>query len=124
MFQALTETRPHRPAITAQAAARTLREEATAGRLDPEAVALVLSAAGQGDQPRPRPAVPPLPDGLTHREAEVLRLLARGLSNKEIGRALFVSPLTVKNHVAHIYEKTAVATRASAALYAVEHALV
>jgi DNA-binding NarL/FixJ family response regulator len=64
------------------------------------------------------------PDGLTDREVEILRLVARGLSNKEIGRALHVSPVTVKNHVAHIYGKTGIATRSGAALYAVTHGLV
>lgn len=54
----------------------------------------------------------------------MLRLLARGLSNKQMGRALFVSPITIKNHVAHIYEKTGVINRAAAALFAVEHQLV
>ena len=54
----------------------------------------------------------------------MLRLLARGLSNKEIGRALHISPVTAKNHIAHIYEKTGVATRSAAALYAVTAGLV
>jgi len=119
VFQALGEARPHRPARTPAEAANTLREEAAAGRLDAEAVRLVLAAAGQGTAP-----VRALPDGLTEREAEVLRLLARGLSNKEIGKALYISPITVKNHVAHVYEKTGVATRAAAALYAVERGLI
>jgi HD-GYP domain-containing protein (c-di-GMP phosphodiesterase class II) len=119
VFQALGEPRPHRPALSPEAAARVLRDEVTAGRLDEEAVGWVLAAAGQGGAP-PRT----LPDGLTDREVEVLRLLARGLSNKEIGKALFVSPITAKNHVAHIYEKTGLATRAAAALYAVEKGLV
>jgi HD-GYP domain-containing protein (c-di-GMP phosphodiesterase class II) len=119
VFQALREARPHRAAMTAEEAARVLREEATAGRLDAEAVGFLLAAAGQGPAP-----VRALPDGLTDREAEVLRLLARGLSNKEIGKALFVSPITVKNHVAHLYEKAGLATRAAAALYAVEKGLV
>jgi HD-GYP domain-containing protein (c-di-GMP phosphodiesterase class II) len=120
VFQALTEPRPHRPAVPAERAGALLREEVSAGRLDAEAVRLVLVAAGQ-EGAAPRRA---LPDGLSEREAEVLRLLARGLSNKEIGRALFISPITVKNHVAHLYEKTGVATRAAAALYAVERGLV
>jgi len=119
VFQALREPRPHRAALSDEAAARVLREEAVAGRLDSEAVGFVLAAAGQGPPPRPT-----LPDGLTEREVEVLRLLARGLSNKEIGKALFVSPITVKNHVAHLYEKTGLATRAAAALYAVDKGLV
>jgi HD-GYP domain-containing protein (c-di-GMP phosphodiesterase class II) len=119
VFQALREARPHRGAATPEGAASTLRAEAAAGRLDTEAVGFVLAAAGQGPAP-----VRSFPDGLTEREVEVLRLLARGLSNKEIGQALFVSPITAKNHVAHIYEKTGLGTRAAAALYAVERGLV
>jgi DNA-binding NarL/FixJ family response regulator len=53
----------------------------------------------------------------------VLVLLARGLSNKQIGARLVISPRTVKNHVAHIYEKTGISTRASAAVFAVAHDL-
>jgi HD-GYP domain-containing protein (c-di-GMP phosphodiesterase class II) len=120
VFQALTEPRPHRAAVSGERAGALLSEEVAAGRLDPEAVRLVLAAAGQASPTSQRA----LPDGLSAREAEVLRLLARGLSNKEIGRALFISPITVKNHVAHLYEKTGVATRAAAALYAVERGLV
>lgn len=123
VFQALSEARPHRAPATPEVAARLLREESQAGRLDPEAVGFVLAGAGQA-VPASAAARKNLPDGLTTREAEVLRLLARGLSNKEIGGALFVSPITVKNHVAHVYQKTGVATRAAAALYAVEQGLV
>ena len=49
--------------------------------------------------------------------------MARGLSNKEIGARLFISAKTVQHHVAHVYEKTGVSTRAAAALFAVEHQL-
>ena len=51
-------------------------------------------------------------------------LVARGLTNKQIGQRLFISPRPVGHHIAHIYEKTAVKTRAAAALFAVEHDLV
>ena len=64
------------------------------------------------------------PAGLSAREVEILVLVARGLSNKEIARALHISPVTAKNHVAHVYEKTGVSTRAAAALYAVTRGLV
>jgi DNA-binding NarL/FixJ family response regulator len=64
------------------------------------------------------------PCGLTEREVEILRLLAQGLSNKEIGARLHISPRTAGNHIAHIYEKTNVASRAAAALFAVQHRLV
>ena len=55
---------------------------------------------------------------LTERETEVLRLLAQGLSNKEIARSLNVGEQTVKTHVSHILEKLAVPSRTQAALYA------
>src|SRR5579871_4168574 len=78
-YQSMCEPRPHRPALTRGAAAATLQTEAAAGRLDGDAVAAVLSAAGHRS---PRRHV--RPDGLTAREVDVLRLLARGFSNKEI----------------------------------------
>ena len=64
-----------------------------------------------------------LPDGLTARQAEVLRLLAAGLSNKEIAAALFLSPSTVERHLATIYRKLGVAGRVDATRYALAHGL-
>ena len=63
------------------------------------------------------------PAGLTAREVEVLRLLARGLSNKEIAARLVISPKTVGNHVEHIYAKIDASTRATASLFAMQHGL-
>jgi len=63
------------------------------------------------------------PVGLTAREVEVLRLLARGLPNKEIAERLVISPKTVANHVEHIYSKIGASTRAAAALFAMSHGL-
>ena len=60
---------------------------------------------------------------LTAREVEVLRLAARGMSNKEIGAALSISPKTADHHIQHIYDKIGVSTRAGAALFAMEHGL-
>jgi HD-GYP domain-containing protein (c-di-GMP phosphodiesterase class II) len=117
VLAALTEPRPHRPALTRDEATRAVVEEARGGRLDPEAAAAVVEAAGA---PRPRVA---WPNDLTDREAEVLRLTARGLANKEIATALAVSPRTVQNHLAAIYDKTGRRTRAGAAVFAVEHGL-
>ncbi|WP_051969918.1 response regulator transcription factor [Kitasatospora azatica] len=65
----------------------------------------------------------PLPDGLTAREAEVLSLIAEGLSNSEIAEALFVSPATVKTHINNLFAKTAVRDRAQAVNYAFRHGL-
>jgi DNA-binding NarL/FixJ family response regulator len=88
------------------------------GRLDAEAVEAVLAAAGHR-VPRRREG----PEGLTRREVEVLRLLARGLSNKQIAQRLVISPKTVGNHVEHIYAKIGVSTRAHASLFAMRHGL-
>jgi DNA-binding NarL/FixJ family response regulator len=80
----------------------------------------VLAAAGHR-RPAPRRE---LPAGLSPREAEVLRLVARGLSNREAAARLHISTKTVGNHVSSIYAKIGVSTRAAAALFAVEHGLI
>lgn len=64
-----------------------------------------------------------LPDGLSPREVEVLRLVAAGSSNRQIGAALFISPNTAANHIRAILQKTGCANRAEAAAYAARHAL-
>ncbi len=118
-YHSRIEPRPHRPASTPEEAAAQLRAEARAGRLDGDAVAAVLSAAGHRVARRQdRPA------GLTSREVEVLRLLARGLSNKEIAARLVISRKTVSHHVEHIYAKTGTPNRALACLFAARHGLV
>jgi DNA-binding NarL/FixJ family response regulator len=61
--------------------------------------------------------------GLSEREVEVLRLLARGNTIKQMARLLYVSDKTVDNHVQHIYTKIGVSTRAGATLFAMEHDL-
>lgn len=65
----------------------------------------------------------PLPDGLTEREVDVLQLIAGGLSNREIGDRLFISPNTAANHVRSILMKIGAPNRTLAAIYAVEHEL-
>ena len=69
-------------------------------------------------------AAPAGPDGLTDREVEVLRLLAAGLSNQEIGTRLHISANTAANHVRSILMKTGAANRTQAAMYAAQHQLV
>ncbi len=66
---------------------------------------------------------PTLPAGLTEREAEVLRLVAAGLTNNEIATELFLSPKTVSRHLSNIFTKIGVSSRASATAFAVEHHL-
>ncbi len=78
----------------------------------------MLEAAGHGHA-----AAPPPPCGLTEREVEVLALLARGQTNKQIAGQLYLSPRTVQHHVAHIYDKIDRRTRAGAAMFALEHRL-
>ena len=65
-----------------------------------------------------------LPDGLSAREAQILRLVARGLSNREIGAELYISEHTAANHMRSILRKTGCANRTEAASYAHRHALV
>jgi HD-GYP domain-containing protein (c-di-GMP phosphodiesterase class II) len=118
-YHAMTEPRAHRAAMAPDEAANALRAEAKAGRLDGAAVDAVLKAAGHK-----APARREWPAGLTAREVEVLGLLARGLSNKEIAGRLTVTPKTASNHVEHVYLKLGVSTRAAATLFATEQGLV
>jgi HD-GYP domain-containing protein (c-di-GMP phosphodiesterase class II) len=117
-YQAMTERRPHRDALSAADAAEELRAEVKAGRMDAVAVDAVLVAAGHR-VPRRREG----PAGLTQREVEVLRLLAQGFSNKEIGEQLVISPKTAGTHVEHIYAKIDASSRATASLFALQHGL-
>ena len=64
------------------------------------------------------------PAGLTSREVDILRLLARGMSNKQIADALVISPKTANTHFEHIYAKLGVSNRALASLFAAKHGLV
>jgi DNA-binding NarL/FixJ family response regulator len=114
----MREPRPYREPRPADDAAQELRAEVRAGRLDAEAVEAVLGAVGHR-VPRRREG----PAGLTAREVEVLRLLARGLSNKQIAARLVITPKTVGNHVEHIYAKIGASSRAGASLFAMQHGL-
>jgi DNA-binding NarL/FixJ family response regulator len=90
--------------------------------LDPAVQATVLEAAMAGPS-RPTPAAE-LPDGLTSREGEVLALIARGLSNGEIGATLFLSANTVKTHINRVFAKTGSKSRAQAIRYAHDRGLI
>lgn len=117
-FQTMVEERPHRRAKAPDEAAATLGEEARQGRLCPDAVAALLGA------PPPPPRRRELPAGLSEREVEVLRLLARGRSNREIASALVISPRTAEHHVQNIYGKIGLSTRAGATVFAMQHDLI
>jgi DNA-binding CsgD family transcriptional regulator len=69
-------------------------------------------------------SVPGPPDGLSHREVQILALVAKGLSNREIGSTLFISEHTAANHIRSILRKTSCANRTEAASYAHRHGLV
>jgi len=117
-YRTMREPRPHRQALSAEAAAARLRAESSAGRLDADAVEAALAAAGhRADRRHSRPA------GLSPREIEVLRLVARGLSSRQIANELILSPKTVRNHTERIYAKTGTANRVTASLFAVQHGL-
>ncbi len=115
---AMREPRAYRPARDDATLKRELAADVRDGKLDAQSVEAVLAAEGLATA-RPRTA----PRGLSEREVEVLRFVARGKTNKEIGALLGISPRTVQVHVAHVYDKLGVYSRAGAAIFAVENAL-
>jgi HD-GYP domain-containing protein (c-di-GMP phosphodiesterase class II) len=117
-FRAMTEPRPHRPALTVRQAVGELRAEARAGRLDANTVDAVLAAAGQAHGKRRTG-----PAGLTTRELEVLTLIARGASTRQVARRLSITPKTAETHIERIYAKTGASTRSTATLFAMRHGL-
>lgn len=118
-YQAMTEPRPHRAPLERKQAADELAREVRAGRIDAEAAEAVLEAAGERKRRR-RTYVA----GLTTREVEVLRLIARGLSTREIAMALTISPKTADKHTENIYMKAGVSSRAAATMFAMGHDLI
>jgi DNA-binding NarL/FixJ family response regulator len=90
--------------------------------LDPLVQSRLIAAAAAA-RPRPAPTPASLPDELTPREAEVLRLIAAGLSNGEIASTLVVSEATVKTHINHVFSKIGARDRAQAVHYAYTHGL-
>ena len=118
-YSAMREPRPQRAALSEQRAQQELLGAAQARQLDAVAVRAVLEAASGEQQPMLRA----WPNGLSEREVEVLRLVARGHSNKEVARELSISAKTVQHHVAHVYDKIGVNSRAAAAMFASEHGL-
>ena len=117
-YQSMCEPRPHRPALPPRDAAAELRSDAKAGRMDRDVVEAVLGAAGHRVARRREG-----PSGLTAREVDVLRLVSRGLSSKEIAARLVISPKTARNHIEHIYVKIGASNRAGAGLFAMQHGL-
>jgi DNA-binding NarL/FixJ family response regulator len=120
-YQAMTEARPHRDALAPGDAAAELRREVRAGRVDADAAEEVLAAAGH---PRPSARDRARPGGLTARELEVLLLVARGASSRDVARRLVIADKTARNHVERIYTKLGISTRAEVSLFAMRHGLV
>ena len=117
-YRAMTEPRPHRPALSSKQATAALRADVRAGRFAADAVDAVLAAAGEAT-PRRRTG----PAGLTPREVEVLALVARGASTRQVARRLEISPKTAGTHLERIYLKTGATTRSTVTLFAVQHGL-
>jgi HD-GYP domain-containing protein (c-di-GMP phosphodiesterase class II) len=117
-YRTMVEPRPHRAASAPQAAGETLAAAARTRRLDPDAVAAVLGAAGQAVPKMPRPA------GLTDREAQVIALVARGLQTRQIGHRLGISTKTADRHLQNAYAKMGISTRPAATMFAMQHGLV
>jgi DNA-binding NarL/FixJ family response regulator len=117
-YRSMREPRPYRAPLSAEQAAAELGADSRAGKLDAEAVAAVLAAAGHPVGRRRE-----WPAGLTTREVDVLRLIARGLSSKQIATELVITPKTARNHIEHIYTKIDATSRVAASLYATEHGL-
>jgi DNA-binding NarL/FixJ family response regulator len=116
--------------LTKDAGAEQIRgavERVAAGEaaIDPAVQRQLIAAVRRGEAAPPAcPDGAELPDGLTPREAEVLELIAAGLSNGEIADRLVVSGATVKSHVNHLFAKIGARDRAQAVAYAYQHELV
>jgi HD-GYP domain-containing protein (c-di-GMP phosphodiesterase class II)/DNA-binding CsgD family transcriptional regulator len=127
-FDELTRDAPERPALTAADAFAQLNAEAGSG-LSADVLASLgrelgadggVAAAAGGARKAARSS---WPAGLSDREVEILRLLARGLSRRQLAGQLFLSEHTVRHHLEHIYNKLDVSTRVGATLFAIEHDL-
>lgn len=117
-YRAMIEPRPHRPALSLKQAADELRGEVRSGRLADDAVDVVLAAAGERRRKRRTG-----PAGLTPRELEVLTLIARGASTRQVAGALGITPKTAETHIERIYAKSGASTRSTATLFAMQHGL-
>lgn len=117
-YRSALEPRPYREAGTADEAADRLERRVRHGALDEVCARAVLVTAGH-TRSRPRRS-----DGLTTRETEVLCMVARGMSNRDIATRLVLSEKTVRNHVERTYAKVGVSNRVGASLYALQNGLV
>lgn len=121
VYVGLTTERADRPAWSPDSAAVELRRLVVEGGLLAEPVEAALAAAGHEPRRVPRSRNPA---GLSDREIEVLQLVARGLTTKQVAERLYLSPKTVDHHIQHVYTKISVSTRAAAALWGVQNGVV
>jgi len=122
-FDELTHETPDHEALDPEQALGQLRDDAGHG-LWADAVDALGGELGASGMPRSGRRQGGQPAGLTDREVEILRMLARGLSRRQIADQLVISQHTVRHHLEHIYGKVGVGTRVAAALFAVEHDLI
>jgi len=124
IYVGMTTERADRPPFSDADAAEELRRLEREGVLEARATRAVLVAAGHGEPAARTRKRPQNPGGLSRREVDVLQLAARGLTTREIGDRLVISPKTADHHIQHIYDKIGVSTRAAAALWAIQHDVV
>lgn len=117
-YRTMIEPRSHRPAMSAKQALTELHAEVRAGRLDADAVESVLAAAGQSRGKRRGG-----PAGLTPREIQVLQLIARGASTRQVAHRLEITLKTADTHIERIYAKTGACTRSTVTLFAMKNGL-
>ncbi len=115
LYDELVSDAANKPALSKGDAAEALLAEVQAGRLPRQETQNVLDSTGHVGQ-----GETVWPDGMTKREAQVLRELSLGKSNKDIAQALGISPKTVDNHLQNLYPKIGAETRTAAALYAMQ----
>jgi len=124
IYVGLTTERADRPSFSDAGAADELRRLASQGVLEQRATNAVLAAAGHGEPLATASRRPQYAGGLSPREVEVLRLAAKGLTTRQIADRLYISPKTADHHIQHVYTKIRVSTRAAAALWAMQNAVV
>jgi HD-GYP domain-containing protein (c-di-GMP phosphodiesterase class II) len=117
-YQSALELRPYREPCSPEEAAARLKDRVARGLVDAESAEAVLAVAGHRSTRARRD------DGLTPRETEILGLVARGLSNRDIAQRLVLSEKTVRNHVERTYAKIGASNRVGASLYALERGLI
>ncbi|MGH9110996.1 MAG: HD domain-containing phosphohydrolase [Acidimicrobiales bacterium] len=120
LFDERTSPRPYRAALDEAVTATELTRLASEGALAGQDVDAVLAATRGAARPV---EMVERPAGLTEREVDVLRSLAGGSTNRQIGESLGISAKTVGTHVEHIYAKAGVQSRAAATLFAMQHDL-